>query len=97
MNATSPQIQSNAAKQQHEAALDMDAAETCRRSPNLDRLDTNLLIAKLHAARSADEFCMPQTIFRTPDTAGWWHTHSFARVLDKAEVFATILPGRYFQ
>lgn len=54
MNATSAQIQSNAAKQQHEIALDMDAAETCRRSPNLDRLDTNLLIAKLHAARSAE-------------------------------------------
>jgi hypothetical protein len=96
MNATSTQIQSDAA-QQHDTVLEMDAAETCRRSPNLDRLDIDLLIAKLHAARSADEFSMPQTIFRTPDTAGWWHTHSFARVLDKAEVFATILPGRYFQ
>jgi hypothetical protein len=96
MNATSTQIQSDAA-QQHDMAIDMAAADTCRRSPNTDRLDTSLLAAKLYAKRGADASCLPQTIFRTPDTAGWWHTHCHARVLEKAEVFATILPSRYFQ
>jgi hypothetical protein len=97
MNTTSSQQQSNEAQMRHDLALELAAAETCRRSPNLDRLDTSLLVAKLHAARSADEFCLPQTIFRTAETSGWWHTNSLARVLDKAEVFATILPARYFQ
>lgn len=97
MNANSTQIQSNQAQQQNETALEIAADETCRRSPNLDRLDTSLLVAKLHAKRSADEFCLPQTIFRTAESGGWWHTNSLARVLDKAEVFATILPARYFQ
>lgn len=97
MNANSKQLQSGEAQQQHDNALEMAAVETCRRSPNLDRLDTSLLVAKLHAKRSADEFCLPQTIFRTSDSAGWWHTNSLARVLEKAELFATILPARYFQ
>lgn len=96
MNATSTQIQSNAA-QQHDIAIDMAAAETCRRSPNKDSIDTSLLAAKLYAMRGADSSWLPQTIFRTPETAGWWHTHCHARVLEKAEVFATILPARYFQ
>lgn len=100
MHATSPQIQSNAA-QQHDIALDAAAAaaaaENCHRSPNQDRIDTTLLVAKLHAVRSADETSLPQTIFRTKDTAGWWHTNCHARLLAKAEVFATILPRRYFQ
>lgn len=96
MTATSTQIQSDAA-QQHDTALETAAAETCRRSPNTDRLDTSLLAAKLYAKRGADASSLPQTIFRTPETAGWWHTHCHARVLEKAEVFATILPARYFQ
>jgi len=95
MNANSTQAQSNEA--QHDAALDLAAIEVCRISPNKDRLDTSLLAAKLHARRKADEFMLPQTIFRNSDTAGWWHTNSFASVLAKAEVFATILPARYFQ
>jgi len=96
MNANSPQIQSDAA-QQHDIALEMAAAEACHRSPNIDRLDTSLLAAKLYAKRGADASSLPQTIFRTPQTAGWWHTHCHARVLEKAEVFVTILPARYFQ
>jgi hypothetical protein len=97
MNANSTQAQSNEAQHQHDSALELAATETCRGSPNSDRLDTGLLAAKLHAKRKADEFMLPQTIFRTPDTAGWWHTNPFASVLTKAEVFATILPARYFQ
>jgi hypothetical protein len=97
MTANSTQHQSNQAKLQHDLSLEMAASETGRHSANLDRLDTSLLVAKLHAARSADKFMIPQTIFRTPDTSGWWHTNSLARVLTKAEVFATILPSRYFQ
>jgi hypothetical protein len=96
MNATSTQIQSDAA-QQDDSALEMAAAGACGRSPNTDRLDTSLLAAKLYAMRGADTSWLPQTIFRTPETAGWWHTHCHARVLEKAEVFATILPARYFQ
>ena len=97
MNAISQQLQAMPAEQQHDSALDAAAVETCLRSPNTDRLDTSLLAAKLYAKRSADESSMPQTIFRTVDTSGWWHTHAFARVLEKAEVFATILPARFFQ
>jgi hypothetical protein len=96
MNAMSTQLQCDLAEKQHDNALDAAAVETCRRSPNTDRLDTSLLAAKLHAKRSADESSVPQTIFRTPHTDGWWHTHSFARLLEKAEVFATILPACYF-
>lgn len=96
MNATSTQIQSDAA-QQHDIALDLAATEAFGRSPNTDRLDTSLLAAKLYAKRGADTSSLPQTIFRTPETSGWWHTHCHARVLDKAEVFVTILPARYFQ
>ena len=97
MNANSTDTQSDEAQQQHRISLEISAAEICRRSPNMDRLDTSVLAAKLHAVRSADAFSMPQTIFRTRDTAGWWHTHSYARVLANAELFATILPARYFQ
>lgn len=97
MTATSTQLQSSDAQQWHDLALNHAAAEACAKSPNRDRIDTSLLAAKLHAVRSADETMLPQTIFRTPDTSGWWHTHCHARVLTKAEVFATILPARYFQ
>jgi hypothetical protein len=97
MNANFTQQQSNEAHLQHDLALELAASETCRSSPNKDRVDTNLLAAKLRAVHKADEFMVPQTIFRTPDTAGWWHTNSFASLLAKAEVFATILPSRYFQ
>lgn len=97
MNATSTQQQSNAAQQQHDHALELAAVETCQCSPNADRLDTCVLAAKLHAARSANESMLPQTIFRTADTAGWWHINCHSRLLSKAEVFATILPTRYFQ
>lgn len=97
MNANSTQQQSHDAQQQHDRALELAAVETCQRSSKTDRLDTSVLAAKLHAARTANESMLPQTIFRTPDTAGWWHTHCHSRLLSRAEVFATILPTRYFQ
>jgi hypothetical protein len=97
MNAIFTQEQSDEAKRQHGLALDRAAAEAYSRSPNADRLDTSLTAAAEHAARSADEFMIPQTIFRTPETSGWWHTNTFASVLSRAEVFATILPARFFQ
>ncbi|WP_233874184.1 hypothetical protein [Paraburkholderia adhaesiva] len=58
------------------------------------RLDTATGIA----TRAADDSRLPQTIFRTPDTAGWTHTNSLARILDSrhCEVFVTILPRHYF-
>ena len=77
MNATFTQIQSDAA-QQHNIAFEMAAAEVSRRSPNTDRLDPSLLAAKLCAECGADSSSLPQTIFRTPGTAGWWHTHCHA-------------------
>jgi len=97
MHTNSARVQSNDARLQHDRAIDLAAAETCQRSPNQDRLDTSVLAAKLRAAISANESMLPQTIFRTADTAGWWHTNCFSRLLGKAEVFATILPSRYFQ
>ena len=97
MTATSTQLPFHEAQQWHDLALHQAASDACARSPNRDRIDTSLLAAKLHAVRSADETMLPQTIFRTPDTSGWWHTNCHARVLAKAEVVATILPARYFQ
>ena len=97
MSVTSTQLQSNEAQQWHDLALHQAAIDTCAQSPNGDRIDTTLLAAKLHVVRSADETSLPQTIFRTVDTAGWWHTNCHSRLLAKAEVFATILPRRYFQ
>lgn len=91
------QVQSNDAHLQHDRVIEQAAVETCLRSPNLDRLDSSVLTAKLRAAASANESMLPQTIFRTPNASGWWHTNCFSRLLNKAEVFATILPARYFQ
>lgn len=50
------------------------------------------------AKRAANQHGLPQTVFRTEDTAGWSHTNPFSRVLGQCttEVFVTALPGRYF-
>ena len=48
------------------------------------------------ARKSADEFCMPQTVFWTNDGAGWRNTNPYASVLVGARTHVTILPQRYF-
>jgi hypothetical protein len=55
------------------------------------------LAATLAARRDADKFGLAMTVYRTAETYGWSYTHSLADVLRKAEVFATILPSRFFQ
>jgi hypothetical protein len=56
-----------------------------------------LLAARLGAMRAADEHCLPMTVYRNEDTHGWAFTNPIARVLQKSEVFVTILPSRFFQ
>lgn len=48
------------------------------------------------ASVSANYSGVPQTIFRNKNTCGWTNTHSLAKVLDTSEVFATMLPDRFF-
>jgi hypothetical protein len=55
-----------------------------------------LLAARLSAMRAADEHGLPMTVYRTKETHGWAYTNPISRVLNKAEVFVTILPARFF-
>lgn len=55
-----------------------------------------LLAARLSAMRAADEHGFPMTVYRTEETHGWAYTNPMSRVLNKAEVFVTILPARFF-
>jgi len=55
-----------------------------------------LIAARLSATRAAEEQGLPMTVYRTSDTHGWAYTDPISRVLDKAEVFVTILPARFF-
>lgn len=50
------------------------------------------------ASRAADQYGLPQTVFITADTNGWWHTNAFATVLSKpgTSVHVTMMPSRYW-
>lgn len=50
------------------------------------------------AREAADKFGLPQTVFLSPDTNGWWHTHSLARILSMPTtvVHVTMMPARYW-
>jgi hypothetical protein len=57
--------------------------------------------AKYYATKSADEFSIPQTVFRCHDDGGtnWRHTASLAPIFDRNPniIFhVTILPFNYF-
>lgn len=49
------------------------------------------------ATKAADDYTLPQTVYRNADTCGWANTNFLAPVLDRSELFVTILPARYFQ
>jgi hypothetical protein len=72
------------------------------RSIDLARYDTTLAEAETAASRSAAEACLPMTVYRVPDSAGWTHTNALSRRLEgalragAAAVHATILPPRWF-
>lgn len=92
----------------HPQSINRDAADAhqanacasahCRTNDNLPRLDqgSSRLAAEMYAVRRADECGVPQTVFRNPQVAGWWHTNPFASILINSEIFITILPSRYF-
>jgi hypothetical protein len=61
-----------------------------------DPLDTKLPEAIARAQHYADMTSIPQTVYRNEESAGWWHTHSFANLLKSAELHVTFLPYYYF-
>lgn len=61
------------------------------------RYDTKLAEAVSVATRAADEYGLPQTVFRTADTCGWANTNPLASALTKAELSVSILPSNYFK
>lgn len=48
------------------------------------------------AQHAADQFGLPQTVFKTADTYGWANTNPMSNNLRGAKVFATWLPSNYF-
>ena len=62
--------------------------------PTFFKLESAIACAK----SAADQFGLPQTVFLSPDTNGWWHTHSLARILSAPStlVHVTMMPARYW-
>ena len=50
------------------------------------------------AQKAANVYGLPQTVFRTPQTAGWANTNPYASFLPSrdCELFVTMLPRNYF-
>ena len=50
------------------------------------------------ATLAADASWLPQTVYRGPDSGGWWHTQAMAGMLMRPSisVLVTILPRNYF-
>lgn len=71
-----------------------DAAINAGRALSQD--ETTLAAATGYAERAADEYRLPQTVFRDADSCGWWHTNPFATRLQRAKLHVTILPRNYF-
>ena len=59
-------------------------------------MDTTLEEAQAAGTAFAAQCCLPQTIYRSKSSGGWWHTNALANRLASAEVFMTVLPPRYF-
>lgn len=59
--------------------------------------DTKQEEAVAHATMCSDKFGMPQTVYKNADSGGWWHTNAFARLLERAQVFVTMLPENYYR
>lgn len=59
-------------------------------------MDTTLEEAQAAAAKFSDESGLPQTVYRSKNSGGWWHTNPLASLLASAEVLVTVLPLRYF-
>lgn len=62
----------------------------------MNTTDTKQAEAIDAATRAATSIGLPQTVYRNADSAGWWHTNPFARLLDRAELALTMLPANYF-
>jgi hypothetical protein len=61
-----------------------------------DSCDFKFVDAVEHAGRSADSSGLPQTVFTSASSGGWWHTNTFAACLQRAQMTVTVLPVRYF-
>ena len=73
-------------------------AKSRRDSPQYDPTFFKLESAIDCASRAADQYGLPQTVFLSTDTNGWWHTHSLARVLAQpgTVVHVTMMPANYW-
>lgn len=60
-------------------------------------LDTSALEALRHAVMSADKYELPQTVFHKAGWGGWNHAHPYAKVLDTATSWVSILPATYYR
>jgi hypothetical protein len=64
---------------------------------NPDPVGFQFCDAVLRAAAAADEFMLPQTVYRDAESGGWWHTHALADRLQRApDVAVTMIPAGYF-
>lgn len=99
MDVQQASIQQQPRKSNTGALLDFDSsfAEHTSRAATVYSDEVPLLAARLSAMRDADKFCLPMTVYRNETSYGWTYTNPLATLLNKAEVFVTILPARYFQ
>ena len=59
-------------------------------------VETTLENAIEQAKSCADQSMLPQTVYRSQESVGWWHTSTGANILLTSELFVTILPNRFF-
>lgn len=64
--------------------------------PKLKSWEVKQGVAVAHAAQKANDFGLPQTVYRTEETSGWANTNPLSNNLRNAEVFVTMLPDRFF-
>lgn len=58
--------------------------------------DLSLASATAYAETAADQYGLPQTVYRNETSGGWWHTNALANLLRTAQLHVTVLPERYF-
>lgn len=73
-----------------------ELAEIALRDWPPDRDECTLRSAEGAAEKAADQFRLPQTVYRDGESGGYWHTNPFADRLRNAEVIVTYLPANYF-
>ena len=74
----------------------MSAQTNNNKLPALKSWEVKQGVAVAHAAQVANDYGLPQTVYRNSDTSGWSHTNALANLLSSASVFVTTLPKNYF-